>query len=506
MKGSYEREAEEMANSRPNIILLIDDQHRWNALGCVNPLVATPSLDALANRGIRFDQAVCQAPACVPSRYSMMLGLYPSQTGVRTNGECLSDRRMPGPTIAEYLRDTGYQTAGFGKTHWSNPGCSTRGFDTRAIGQPRDSKLFEQGATMMSDLNPNGLAAYFQETEPFGGGEENVDGYIGCTSQVPAEDHRDGWVTQQCLQFLDSERDDSKPLFLYLSYLKPHAAFNVPVGFEDLYDIVDIPDMNISGWTEDVPGHTLGSDRRMEFFRDASPEVRRRTILRYWANCTWIDSMFGQILTKLEEQHLLDNALILYLSDHGEMLGDHYFRFSKYCLYEGSVRVPLILAGSVVPPELQNSVDKRPAELVDVLPTILDAAAIPAPPILAGNSLLAPPVRKGSFSEHHAGTHPYRAAAYMWRTNTTKLILYSNASPATTPACEQVYQSELYDLASDPLEWNNLYNDSQFAGLRESMTRSLLIHLSRSSSRFPCPERVILNRSRASNKADSPDG
>ena len=478
-----------MADSRPNIILLMDDQHRWNALGCDNSLVKTPSLDALANRGIRFDQAVCQAPACVPSRYSMMLGLYPSQIGVRNNGECLSDSRMPGPTIAEYLRNAGYQTAGFGKTHWSAPGCSTRGFSTRAIGQPRDSKLFEQGATMMSDLNPDGLAAYFRETEPFGSGEENVDGYLGCTSQVPAEDHRDGWVTQQCLQFLDSARDESAPLFLYLSYLKPHAAFNVPAGFEDLYDIDDIPDMNLSDWAEDVPGHTLRSDRRMEFFRDASPEVRRRTILRYWANCTWIDSMFGQVLDKLRKRRLLDNSLILYLSDHGEMLGDHHYRFSKYCLYEGSVRVPLILAGSVVPPQLRNSRDERPAELVDVLPTILDAAGISAPPTLAGTSLLALPSREGSFSEHHTGAYPYESAAYMWRTNTAKLILYPTASPAT-PASGQGYQGELYDLVSDPFEWDNLYDNPEFAELRESMMQSLLIHLSRSSSRFPCPERV----------------
>ena len=84
-----------MADQRPNIILLMDDQHRWDTMGCVNPLVKTPTLDRLAESGTRLDQAVCQAPACVPSRYSMMLGLYPSQIGVRTNGECLPDEILP---------------------------------------------------------------------------------------------------------------------------------------------------------------------------------------------------------------------------------------------------------------------------------------------------------------------------------------------------------------------------------------------------------------------------
>ncbi len=475
-----------MTHDRPNIILLMDDQHRWNALGCVNPLVKTPTIDSLAAEGIRYGQAVCQAPACVPSRYSMMLGLYPSQIGVRRNGECLSDERLPLPVMAEYLRDVGYKTAGFGKTHWSNPGCATRGFEARAIGQARDSNLYEFGATMMSDVNSDGLAAYFRETEPYGGGEENVEGYIGRTSGVPAEDHRDGWVTQQCLEFLDSQQDGSKPLFLYLSYLKPHAAFNVPTGFEDLYDIENIPDMDIPEWAEDIPGHTKGSDRRMPYFKNASPDVRRRTILRYWANCSWIDSMFGQVLAKLEETGALDNALIIYLSDHGEMLGDRYFRFSKYCLYEGSVRVPLIMAGRALPKDLRRgSVDQRPVELVDVLPTILEAAGIPVPATLPGRSLFSPPGRRGSFSEHH-GPHDH-TSAYMWRTATAKLILYPVSPSNDRNTCAPQSQGELYDLESDPGERRNLYEDNNHAELRESMTRDLLMHLCQAMRRYPQP-------------------
>lgn len=459
----------------------MDDQHRWNALGCVNPLVKTPALDALAVAGVRYEQAVCQAPACVPSRYSLMLGLYPSQISVRRNGECLTDERMPFPTIAEYLRDAGYQTAGFGKTHWSSPGCSTRGFETRAIGQPRDSKLVERGATMMSDVNPAGLAAYLREVEPCGVGEENLEGYVGRTSRVPAKDHRDGWITQQCLEFLGSQRDNSRPLFLYLSYVKPHAALNVPAGFEELYDLRDIPDMDNPEWSEDIPGHTQKSDFRMPFFKDALPEVRRRTILRYWANCSWIDSMIGQVLNKLDETNALDNALIVYLSDHGEMLGDRHFKFSKYCLYEGSVRVPLILSGSALPSTIAGSVDQRPAELVDVLPTILEAVRLPVPSTLPGSNLLARPNRTGGFSEHHHGPTP----AYMWRTATAKLILYSINTSTMGDICESEFRGELYDLESDPGERTNLYDNPHCVELQESMTRDLLTHLRQSGGSDP---------------------
>lgn len=479
-----------MPDTRPNIILLQDDQHRWDALGCVNPLVKTPTLDNLAANGIRFDQAACQAPACVPSRYSMMLGQYPSDIGVRTNGECLPDDKMPSPTIAEYLQNAGYETAGFGKTHWSYPGCSTRGFDTRVIGDPREGKLYEQGATMMTDLNPEGLAAYNRETDPYGSGEEQIKGYVGCTSEVAAKDHRDGWVTQQCLNFLDGSRDETKPLFMYFSCIKPHAGLNIPVGFEDLYDLNDMPDMHNPDWSEDSPKHALKSDSRMEFFRDAQPEVRRRTILRYWANCSWIDSLFGQVIDKLQEQNLLENALIIYLSDHGEMLGDHYYRFTKYCLYEASVRVPMILSGSYLSPESRNTIDSRPAENIDILPTILTAADISIPDTTSGNSLLGPSNRKGTFSEHHTGVHPYNSVAYMWRTETAKLILYTDASPATSPSTEQGYHGELYDLITDPNEWTNLYDDSEYTDLRKSMTQSLLTYQLQIRSQSPRAETV----------------
>ena len=165
------------------------DQQRWDAMGCVNPVVRTPALDSLARNGILFDQAVCQCPMCVPSRNSLLLGLNPWQVGVRNNGQgILDDAMLPNVPLPQMLRDAGYRTAGFGKTHWNNglpgrPG-STRGFEVRAEGQSRESRHNEIGAVMMDDEDAEGLKAYYEETSEFGSGEENALGYIGKVSHL----------------------------------------------------------------------------------------------------------------------------------------------------------------------------------------------------------------------------------------------------------------------------------------------------------------------------------
>ena len=188
--GSLEG-AQRGSGKKPNIILLMDDQHRWDALGVVDPAVQTPNLDAIAKSGILFDQAVCQAPMCTPSRNSMMLGLYPNQIGILKNGRVGNDR-LPSKPLAAVLKEAGYQTAGFGKTHWGLE-CSTRGFETRYIGQ-----CPERGAVMMIDDAPEAKKKYDAESKTMGGGEENNLGYLGFTSPLPEEMHRDGYLNEEC--------------------------------------------------------------------------------------------------------------------------------------------------------------------------------------------------------------------------------------------------------------------------------------------------------------------
>lgn len=464
---------------RPNIIFLMSDQQRWDCIGRLNPMVKTPALDSVAREGVVFDQAVCQGPMCVPSRYSMMLGLYPSQVGVLRNRHQLSDAQLPCEPLPEILRKAGYQTAGFGKTHWGGGGRSTRGFTTRFIGQP-SNVLYEEGAVMMGDKNPEGLARYQAETKDYGGGEENIAGYIGETSAVAEEDHRDGWVFRQCLDFLEDGVDKSKPLFLYLSFLKPHAGHNVPPGFEELYNIDEIPIPEQPPVELAEPCHATGTNRESvyrPFWRKATKQQWRQMRLRYYANCSWIDSMFGRVLDKLKAKGLLDNSLVIYVSDHGEMLGERYYRFNKYCLFDSSVRVPIILGGTVVPASRRGKVDHRPAELVDVLPTLLKVAGLDVDSTKPGRDLLGPSTKQATFCELH---EKQRTPSFMWRRGGYKLILTMNKPVGQSGyESDDILSGELYDLKADPREWRNLYDDGKHMAVRRAMSKVLLQHIRR---------------------------
>ncbi len=463
--------------SPPNIIFLMDDQHRHDVLGVVNPSIVTPTLDKLAHEGVRFSQATCQAPMCVPSRNSMMMSLYPNQVGVLRNGIGVVDSLLPAKPLAEVFREAGYETAGFGKTHWGSsrqpftPG--KRGFETRYIGECR-----EEGAVMMIDVDPDKKARYTDEVKDYGGGEELPAGYIGRTSGIPEGDHRDGWVFDRCIDYIQN-RNDERPLFLYLSFLKPHAAHNVPEGFEDLYNIDSITYAQQPPWDKDESIHAFGVNRRgiyEPFWKNATEEQWKEMTLRYYANCSWIDDMFGRTLAELDKKGLLENAIIVYVSDHGEMLGEVYYRFNKYCLYESSVRVPFIIAGSALPEKFKGTVDNRMVELVDVYPTLLEAAGVAVPETAQGiNVLDENQDREATFSAlHEKKGH----AAFMARTQHYKLILEFNKKENTADyTVEDISGGEFYDLDKDPREWNNIYDETSIQEIQQKLQDEIFAKL-----------------------------
>ncbi len=169
------------------------------------------------------------------------------------------------------------------------------------------------------------------------------------------------------------------------------------------------------------------------------------------------------------------NALIIFVSDHGEMLGERYYRFNKYCLYEPSVRVPLILSGSALPNHLRNTTDHRPAELVDIYPTILKYAKIERPHEGAGLDLTSSQKHTAGFSAVHQNPEQ---ASFMWRSPDYKLILVMKRKDAAELyTYSDIIDGELYDLKNDPVEWNNLYRSSKLEVLREQMTKELLNRL-----------------------------
>lgn len=498
-----------MSNQRPNIVFLMTDQHRWDALGCVQSFVQTPNLDRLAARGIRFSQAVCNAPMCVPSRYSMTLGLYPSQCGVRHNTQMIpEDSLLPGPMLPQRLADLGYQTVGLGKTHWylgnTMPTAaarvvpSHRGFKIKAEAVERDPQAIAPGTIVMAEDDPDSWNLYREEMRQCQCGPESVTGYIGHTSKLEGDRHREGWLTRQAVDFLRHKRDPARPFFLYFSLDFPHAGFNVPPGYEERYRLEDIPLPAEPPWRDDPAGH-VETDFRRDSWSALPEEVRRRSVLRYYALCTYVDDCFGRVLRALEEQG--GPTFVMFTSDHGEMLGERNHRFTKYCLYESSVRVPLIVAGAGVPSRLEGSVDARHAELVDVLPTLVAVAGGAVPPELPGRSLLDSPCRTGAFAEMHGtgyeveGGRPgpdwrekkalQAAPSLMWRTLDWKLILHLPGALGDASLRLDAAVGELYDLTRDPREWNNLYEDAAYLSVREKLTRELLLYLACTWARYP---------------------
>jgi arylsulfatase len=474
----------------PNILFVMTDQQRFDALGCAGTGVLTPHLDALAARGVRFTQAVCNVPMCVPSRYSLMTGLYGSQIGVRNNVQMIArDADLPAPVLAQRLGRVGYRTAGFGKTHWyvnrrimpqAIVEPSTRGFETRAIQYSRDSGDDEPCARYFRDERPQWQERLSAETAAFGLGGEEVTGYVGCTSGVPPEHHSDAWLAEQAVAFI-TEAGGDRPWFVYLGLDSPHPGFNVPAGYEELYDLRDMPDKPPP--SPALPSHQPGRSICIDNWPAMSGEQRRTAQLRYRAMCSFADAQIGRVLTALERTGQAGNTLVVFTADHGEMLGDRG-RASKFCLYEGSVHVPRIVAGPGAP---GGTVDPRPAELVDVVPTLLRTAGIDADPTLAGHDLLAPVSRPGSFAEMHGyGGEPVQAAfSYMWRTADWKLVLTMPGAAGDADARLDEFRGELYRLSEDPIEVDNLYYRPDFQAIRETMSRQLLAHLAATWSRFP---------------------
>lgn len=502
------------AEPRPNLLFLMTDQHRWDGLGLARPEVKTPHLDGLAARGVWFDQAVCQNPQCVPSRYSLTTGLYPSQVGVRNNNQAIHrDADLPVPTLFQRLQALGYTTIGSGKTHWymgMHPGknrdipaieASTRGFDQRFMGRYPNGHDHEPGAVFHYDEQPENLAwmvDYERAVGPTSGGE-SFEGYLGRTAPFPGDGMREHWLTTKGIGAIRQARTKDQPWHLYLSFDFPHAPLAVPEDYESLYSLDDIPDVSLPPQGAGLPRHynMWHSDRIMEQWT-ALPERERRTVWRrYFALCSYVDAQFGRVFEELESSGEIDNTFIAFCSDHGDSLGERW-RFSKYSLYEGSVRVPLIVAGPGISSDRIGQTDSRCAELVDLVPTFLDAAGQAIPDELPGESLLRPSHRRGAFAEFHS--HGYDevlwAPAYMWRTPEWKLILsFDGHLDQARRHPEQIF-GELYDLKNDPQEWHNLYDNPEHLATREALTRDLLYQLAIHWSHFPRHASYAYNRER----------
>ena len=418
-----------------NILLLQTDEHSPHSLGCYgNKIVKTPALDSLAQNGTMFTAAYCQNPICVPSRMSMLTGKMASDVGVYGNSEVLA---MEHKTFADVFNAAGYVTAIIGKMHFQGQG------EERVHGFYRP---YGDGGSEETWKKP---AGYLESRLP----EDAV------VSTWPIEDEQDTGVTNHSLEFLDQHKD--KKFFLISSFRKPHFPFTIFQEYYDLYkDTADLPPEVTQEMLDDLPLPSQ-NEREKYGFASLTDEQIRVARAHYYGMTTYIDDQVKAILDKLDELGIRDNTIIIYTSDHGEMLGEHGLWY-KNCFYEASAGIPFLWS---FPRRLPSGKTiGAPVMNIDIFPTLCELCGLDGPDDLQGKSLL--PLMKGTedgtsriaLSENYRGGTP----AKMVRTYGWKYTYYTDG------------KEQLFDMKNDPEETENLINDPQYASLAQELKAKAL--------------------------------
>jgi choline-sulfatase len=449
------RSATAQPGGRPkNVLLLLSDQHAQRVLGADgDPYARTPNLDALARGGVRFDQAYCTNPVCTPARASLLTGLYTHHHRTWSNA-------TPWPfeikTLAHHFGRAGYMSALIGKMHFVD--AQTHGFDYRLdfndwfqyLG-PK-TKLYADelaransgsGLPQIDDLWRDSGDPWLEAREKDG---RKGFVHVGRASKIPEQDHFESFVARETIRFLKNF-GKQQPFFLVSSYLKPHDPFMPPERFARMFpsESVRLPETWGKVDLEKVPKEIR---RRIEFDAPTpelgSPEAARMRIAMYYANLAHLDDCLGQVLRALTQLQLEEDTIVVYTSDHGEMLGEHGL-WNKFVFYEPSAGIPLIFR---VPGVKAADVRRAaPVSHVDLFPTLADLCGAAAPEGLDGESLvphLTEPARRmdrAVYAEYGLRT---KAAKYMIRRGDFKYCHYVNDTP------------ELYNLREDPREMKNL--------------------------------------------------
>lgn len=468
--------------SRPNILLIMTDQHRYDVLSAYgNQHVSTPNLQRLAEEGVTFETCYSTSTVCAPARASIETGKYVHAHGLWTNGVTLP----PQPMVSRQLRDAGYRCGLIGKLHLS-PCFGGRdeapiddGFDEfrRWAHDPRHGSPKNDYHRWLEANHPDLWAKVTDEVDRPGSpppassmrqpGQREID-------SLPTRGHYSTWVAEKVEEFFTDQSPD-EPFFLWANFYDPHHPFAAPREYLDQYppgsvpppvgsveELADKPDYQRRASERHLIHHGAGfldsRDDEIDYFRRA-----------YYAMVTMIDDKVGQILRSLQDHGLDDNTLVIFTSDHGEMLGDHGLLLKGPMAYEMAVRVPLIMRWPGRLPAVTRC--SSMAGLHDIGVTIgVQAGASPLPGS-TGHDLVAIACgesagRDWAYSEFRAPDHADQPGANttMLRHGDTKIIVRHG-----TPVTPQLRDGELYDLATDPNELVNLWSSHDHLSLKADL-------------------------------------
>lgn len=469
---------------RPNILWFCTDQQRWDTIGALgNPHVRTPNLDALCASGTAFNRAYTQSPICTPARASMLTGRYPASHHVYRNGNAYwpAHERL----VTRLFADAGYDCGLIGKLHLS----AAKRYEVR----PDDGyRVF------LWNHHPTPDAARGDAYEHWLRHEKKVDPQAlyrdkgaFCGPGVPAEYHQTTWCAEMAVRFVTDRRDC--PFLLSVNPFDPHAPFDAAPEYLAEFDPDALP---LPLWRDSDAERWLDFEQiDQQQKRPQDPRIRRPPLppasrdhdtvashvpegydalaikANYYAMIRHLDDALGRIMEALKATGQLDNTIILFHSDHGEMLGDHGLVLKGCRFFEGLVRVPMIWS---LPGRFRKGlVSEALVELVDIAPTLLEACGLPVPETIQGRSLL--PILEGQTDPHvhknyvvsefkdaistttGGGNHSHGSMVFDGR---WKSIVYHGHS-----------LGEIFDIKNDPGEFDNLWGD---VGLR---AERLKLHL-----------------------------
>jgi len=430
--------------NKPNIVLICSDQHNFGVTGCYGDgIIATPNLDRLANEGVVFDAAYCSAPLCVPSRMSFLTGLYPFNNDAIANGSTLASII---PTYAHIAVMTGYHTVLSGRMHFKGPD-QRHGFIERLVGETEP--LFYWAATHAIFHPLKGKLANMSTPDPLSATGAGNTCYIDY----------DKTVTGATCSWLDSygKHKNPRPFLMTVGYVTPHCPYIAPPELYDKYvNQVELEDIPAGEFAQLHPAHK-------DFIRRAkinavSHKQRLAAKTAYYGLVDFLDTQIGKVLDSLKKNGMLNNTIVIYFSDHGDLIGEHG-RWHKGCFFEGSIRVPLIIkmpdkahAGKRI---------KQNVALVDIFPTLCELMNAQVHYKIDGRSLMPLMTRKKPAWDNIVKAEYYEGnCTRMVRKDKWKLNYYSNYGAR-----------ELFNLEEDSRELKNLSGSRQHKKIEKDLLK-----------------------------------
>lgn len=375
-------------SSTPNILFLMADQLRADCLGCYgNGVIHTPNLDRLAHEGVAFSNAYTSVPSCTPARSALLTGLSPWHHGMLGMTTMAARYPLEKPRA---LAEAGYYSTAIGKNHFS-PIRNSHGYHQMLLDE-HCTYWFDKAEHAVhepaSQEERCDYEAWFWSQLPTGNPHATGLGwndYRGKAFVLPERLHATTWTGDTAVNFLRTY-DRPEPFYLKVSFIRPHSPYDPPSRWMKEYESANIPNAVAGDWAQRyIP--KSGPDNDIWHGRVPTEEIRQSR-QAYYGSVSHVDEQIGRILEGLERRKLLEETLILFLADHGDMLGDQHLWRKTYA-YEPSARIPMLMRwpGGMLSSK-RGTVRREPVELRDVLPTFLEAARISPHRSLDGQSLL----------------------------------------------------------------------------------------------------------------------